>query len=39
MRRHRKRCGPLILRDFVFLDRELERKAEMDLSEEKMKSR
>ena len=28
----------LILRYFVFLDREFERKAEMKLSEEKMKS-
>jgi hypothetical protein len=34
----KERYHGLILRYFVFLDRELERKAEMKLSGEKMKS-
>jgi len=37
MRKNEERCYPLILSYLMFLDRELERKAEMELSTEKMK--
>jgi hypothetical protein len=39
LKKDTERYYRLILRYFVFLDRELERKAEMKLSGEKMKSR
>jgi len=35
MRKNEERCYPLILSYLMFLDRELERKAEMELSTEK----
>jgi len=38
LKKDKERYYRLILRYFVFLDCELERKAEMKLSEEKMKS-
>jgi len=38
LKKDNERYYRLVLRYFVFLDRELERKAEMKLSEEKMKS-
>jgi len=38
MRKNEERCYPLILPYFMFLDQELERKAEIELSMEKMKS-
>jgi len=39
LKKDKERSYRLVLRYFVFLDRELERKAEMKLSEEKLQSR